>query len=138
MILMFVILDKDISLCLCDFLSENYLRNKITISFQIILHFVEWQNYYWTVNWEGNIRGRSWHYEKAVSVGFYSDRGEQLTTSPTPSSLREEVWVRDLPHTKPKFSQPACGFRLDTRIYLHSKFTAEGIIMWIFALKDWK
>lgn len=41
MILMFVILDKDISLCLCDFLSENYLRNKITVSFKIILHSVE-------------------------------------------------------------------------------------------------
>jgi len=42
MILMFVILDEDISLCSCDFLSENYLRNKIIIiSFKIILRFVE-------------------------------------------------------------------------------------------------
>ena len=40
-ILMFVILDEDISLRLCDFLSENYIRNKIKRSFKIILHFVE-------------------------------------------------------------------------------------------------
>jgi hypothetical protein len=40
-ILTFVILDKDISLYLCDSLSENYLRNKITVIFKIILNFVE-------------------------------------------------------------------------------------------------